>query len=172
MTFSLSSPAFENAGDIPHRFTCDGENASPPLQWKDIPAGAKSLALIIDDPDAPDPARPQRTWVHWILYNLPVTINGVAEDMSVKGLPEGTLCGSNDWHNMSYGGPCPPIGKHRYYHRLYALDIVLPDLHRPSKAALEQAMQGHVLQQAVLMGTYAKTKQRTGDVRARSAHRR
>lgn len=158
MSFSLSSPAFTQAGNIPRRFTCEGEDVSPPLSWTHVPQGTKSLALIVEDPDAPDPARPRQIWVHWILYNLPVTATGLPEDAAAKGLPEGTLSGGNDWHKTSYGGPCPPIGKHRYFHRLYALDTVLSDLRRPNKSALEQAMHGHILEEAVLMGTYAKVK--------------
>ena len=110
--------------------------------------------LIVDDPDAPDPAAPKRTWVHWVLYNLPPTATGLGDD--VRALPEGTLEGRNDWGRTGYGGPCPPIGRHRYFHKLYALDAVLPDLNEPTKAELERAMQGHVLAKAELVGTYQK----------------
>jgi Raf kinase inhibitor-like YbhB/YbcL family protein len=156
MSFLLSSPAFANAAEIPRRFTCEGENVSPPLQWSNIPSNAKSLALIVEDPDAPDPAKPQRTWVHWILYNIPVSGSALAEQAEAHGIPSGARAGSNDWHKTEYSGPCPPIGRHRYFHRLFALDNVLADLHHPNKAQLERAMQGHVLQEAVLLGTYAK----------------
>jgi Raf kinase inhibitor-like YbhB/YbcL family protein len=96
------------------------------------------------------------TWVHWVLYNIPVSATGLAEAIAPKALPAGTREGTNDWKRTGYGGPCPPIGRHRYFHKLYALDVVLPDLKRPTKAQLEQAMQGHVLAQAVVMGTYQK----------------
>jgi len=141
-------------GDIPARFTCEGRDLSPPLVFAGAPDGTRSLALIADDPDAPDPAAPRMTWVHWILYNLPAGAGGLEE--AVKDLPDGTLEGLNDWKRTGYGGPCPPIGRHRYFFKLYALDVVLPDLGRPSKADLEQAMRGHVLAQAQLVGNYEK----------------
>lgn len=154
MTMHLTSSAFAHQGEIPARYTCDGDDISPPLAWSGVPAGAKSLALIVDDPDAPDPRAPKMTWVHWVLYNLPPGDGGLSE--GVRALPAGTLEGLNDWRRPGYGGPCPPVGRHRYFHKLYALDTVLPDLHRPSKAQLEQAMHGHVLAQAELVGTYQK----------------
>jgi hypothetical protein len=156
MSLSISSSAFKHNGAIPKRHTCEGKDISPPLAWSGIPAGTKSLALIVDDPDAPDPAAPKMTWVHWLLYNLPVTSDGVPE--GVQTLPSGTLEGRNDWKRTGYGGPCPPIGRHRYFHKLYALDIALPDLKQPDKAALEQAMRGHVLAEAQLIGTYQKER--------------
>lgn len=110
----------------------------------------------MDDPDAPDPAAPKMTWVHWVLYNIPATVSALAE--AVKQLPAGTLEGLNDWKRTGYRGPCPPIGRHRYFHKLYALDTVLPDLARPSKAKLEAQMKGHVIAQAELVGTYQKSK--------------
>jgi Raf kinase inhibitor-like YbhB/YbcL family protein len=152
----ISSSAFANDGAIPARYTCDGQDVSPPLAWAGIPPGTKSLALIVDDPDAPDPAAPQMTWVHWVLYNLPPTVEGL--DEAVRTLPPGTLEGLNDWKRTGYGGPCPPIGRHRYFHRLYALDTVLPDLHRPARGKLEKAMQGHILSQAQLVATYQKRR--------------
>ena len=155
MTLSISSTAFADHGEIPGRYTCQGMNVSPPLAWAGIPAKARSLVLIVDDPDAPDPAAPQRTWVHWLLYNLPVGSDGLPE--AVHSLPAATLEGSNDWQRTGYGGPCPPIGRHRYFHKLYALDLVLPDLNRPTKAQLEHAMRGHILAEAQLVGTYQKT---------------
>jgi Raf kinase inhibitor-like YbhB/YbcL family protein len=155
-TMHISSSAFANHGDIPSRFTCQGDDRSPPLKWADVPAGAKSLALIVDDPDAPDPAAPKMTWVHWLLYNLPPQTTGLPEAVAAKDLPQGTLAGLNDWKRPAYGGPCPPIGRHRYFHKLYALDTLLPDLKQPSKAALEKAMQGHILAHAELVGTYQK----------------
>jgi Raf kinase inhibitor-like YbhB/YbcL family protein len=156
MTFSLTSPAFPDGGEIPNRYTCEGRDVSPPLTWSEPPSGTKSLALIVDDPDAPDPKAPKMTWVHWVLYNLPPTVGQLAEAVERKALPTGTREGLNDWKRTGYGGPCPPIGRHRYFHKLYALDTVLPDLGRPTKAQLEKAMQGHVLAGAELVGTYEK----------------
>lgn len=150
----IGSDAFAHQSAIPARYTCEGEDVSPPLRWTGIPAGTQSLVLIVDDPDAPDPAAPRMTWVHWLLYNLPPAGGGLAE--GVRSLPVGTREGVNDWKRAGYGGPCPPIGRHRYFHKLYALDVVLPDLGRPDKAALEQAMRGHVLGQAELVGTFRK----------------
>jgi Raf kinase inhibitor-like YbhB/YbcL family protein len=112
--------------------------------------------LVVDDPDAPDPAAPRQVWVHWVLYNLPVASGGLPE--AVAALPEGACEGINDWHRTGYGGPCPPIGCHRYFHKLYALDTVLPDLGLPDKRRLEEAMRGHVLAEAVLIGTYQKSR--------------
>jgi Raf kinase inhibitor-like YbhB/YbcL family protein len=150
----ITSNAFSHNGAIPKQYTCDGGDISPPLSWSDVPAGAKSLVLIVDDPDAPDPAAPRMTWVHWMVYNIPTTAKGLPED--VDDLPKGALEGINDWRRTGYGGPCPPIGRHRYFHKLYALDTVLPDLKQPRKADLEQAMQGHVLAEAALLGTYQR----------------
>jgi Raf kinase inhibitor-like YbhB/YbcL family protein len=121
-----------------------------------LPPATASLALIVDDPDAPDPASPQMTWVHWVVYNLPPKAGSLAQGASRHGLPPSAREGLNDWHRASYGGPCPPIGRHRYFHKLYALDVVLPDLGKPDKAALEQAMRGHILAHAELIGTYQK----------------
>lgn len=154
MTLTLTSAAFAHQAEIPPHYTCEGSDVSPPLSWSGIPAGTKSLALIVDDPDAPDPAAPKMTYVHWVLYNLPADANGLPE--GVKALPQGMLEGTNDWRRTGYGGPCPPIGRHRYFHKLYALDAVLPDLGKPTKAKLEQAMKGHVLAMAELLGTYQK----------------
>ncbi len=154
MTMTLGSTAFAHNGAIPKRYTCDGDDISPPLAWSGVPAGAKSLALIVDDPDAPDPAAPRMTWVHWVLYDIPPTTTALPE--AVKSLPAGARSGLNDWKRTGYGGPCPPIGRHRYFHKLYALDTVLKGLDRPGKAALEKAMQGHILAQAELVGTYKR----------------
>jgi len=156
MTLSLSSSRFSAGGEIPRKYTCEGSDISPPLSWQGVPAGAKSLVLIVDDPDAPDPKAPRMTWVHWVLYNLPPGSTGLPEGVSESALPEGALGGVNDWKRTEYGGPCPPIGRHRYFHKLYALDTVLPDLSGPTKARLEQAMGGHVLAKAELIGTYRK----------------
>ena len=153
MAITLASGAFRPNQPIPARYTCDGEDVSPPLTWTGIPAGTRSLALIIDDPDAPDPKHPRQVWVHWVVYNLPPDANGLAE---AAALPSGAKVGRNDWQRADYGGPCPPIGRHRYFHKLYALDTVLPDLKHPTKSQLEQAMKGHVLAQAELVGTYER----------------
>jgi Raf kinase inhibitor-like YbhB/YbcL family protein len=156
VSLQLTSPAFTTKAAIPARHTCDGAETSPPLRWSGVPEGTRSLALVVDDPDAPDPAAPQRTWVHWVLYDLPPSADGLAEGVAIARLPAGTREGSNDWRRTGYGGPCPPIGRHRYFFRLYALDVVLPDLQRPDKATLAKAMAGHVLAQAELVGTYQR----------------
>ena len=154
MALILSSTAFSNNGEIPKKYSCDGGDISPPLKWSGVPAGGKSLVLIMDDPDAPDPAAPRMTWVHWLLYNLPPASTGLAEGVVTQTLPSGSLEGLNDWKRLGYGGPCPPVGRHRYFHKLYALDTLLPDLRSPSKAQLEAAMRGHVIASAELIGTY------------------
>lgn len=156
MTLMLKSVAFRHLDEIPSRYTCQGENVSPPLAWDGIPQGTQSLALIIDDPDAPDPEAPKMTWVHWVLYNLPPRTCELAEGVSASDLPKGTLEGLNDWKQPGYGGPCPPIGRHRYFHKLYALDVGLPDLGLPTKTELEKAMEGHVIARAEWVGTYRK----------------
>lgn len=158
MTLTLTSPAFAHNGAMPVRLTCDGQDLSPELRWSGLPADTKSLALIVDDPDAPDPAAPRMTWVHWVLYNIPPTATGLAEAVAPGALPAGTRQGLNDWGRTGYGGPCPPIGRHRYFHKLYALDTVLPDLGKPTKAALEQAMKSHVLASTELVGTYQRSR--------------
>jgi Raf kinase inhibitor-like YbhB/YbcL family protein len=153
MSLSLSSSAFQHQGDIPTRHTCDGDNIAPALAWSGAPADARSFVLIVDDPDAPDPRHPRQTWVHWLVYNLPAECTGLLEN---QPLPAGAKFGRNDWNTAGYGGPCPPIGRHRYFHKLYALDTVLADLDHPTKSQLEQAMKGHVLAQAELVGTYER----------------
>lgn len=157
MAFELRSAGFAAQASIPSRYTCEGQDVSPPLEWSGAPAGTKSFALIVDDPDAPDPAAPKMVWVHWVLYNLPASAGALAEGAARGGLPAGTREGVNDWKRTGYGGPCPPTGRHRYFFKLYALDRELADLGTPSKAQLEQAMQGHVLATAELVGTYQKT---------------
>jgi len=152
----ITSTAFAQDAAIPAKYTCEGSDLSPPLAWSEVPAKTKSFALIVDDPDAPDPAAPKMTWVHWVLYNLPAEATGLPE--AAKALPRGTLQGLNDWKRTRYGGPCPPVGRHRYFHKLYALDAVLPDLGQPTKARVEAAMKGHVIAQAELIGTYQKRK--------------
>jgi Raf kinase inhibitor-like YbhB/YbcL family protein len=155
MSLSLTSPAFSANGEIPKTYTCEGGDHSPELQWSGAPRGTKSFALIEDDPDAPDPKAPKTTWVHWVLYDLPPSIDSLPKD-AAKQLPAGTREGVNDWKRTGYGGPCPPVGRHRYFHKLYALDTMLGDLRQPDKAALERAMEGHVLAKAELVGTYQK----------------
>ncbi|MEK7466291.1 MAG: YbhB/YbcL family Raf kinase inhibitor-like protein [Planctomycetota bacterium] len=154
MPLSLSSPAFLNGASIPRQHTCEGPDLSPALAWSCVPASAKSLALIVDDPDAPDPRAPKMTWVHWVLYNIPPGTAGIPEASS----PAGALPGLNDWKRTGWGGPCPPIGRHRYFFKLFALDAALPDLKKPTKAELEAAMKGHVVEKVEMVGTYEKGK--------------
>ena len=156
MSLVLTSAAFAPGAAIPAQHTCEGRDVSPALAWTSVPESTASLALIVDDPDAPDPAAPKMTWVHWVLYNLPAATRGLPEAVSRADLPMGTREGTNDWKRTGYGGPCPPIGRHRYFHKLYALDVVLPDLGPATKAQLEAAMKSHVVAQAELMGTYQK----------------
>lgn len=153
MTMKLESPVFQPMGEIPQKYTCEGQDISPPLAWRNLPEETKSLALIVDDPDAPDPKAPKMTWVHWVLFDIPPLASGLPE--GGKSLPAGTVEGLNDWKRASYGGPCPPIGRHRYFHKLYALDARL-ELKQPAKAELEAAMKGHILGKAELVGTYQK----------------
>lgn len=155
----LESPVFQHQEPIPVMYTCQGKDASPPLKWGNVSPKAKSLALIVDDPDAPDPKAPQRVYVHWVVYNIPIESSGFKESAGNNDalLPAGTMPGKNDWGKVGYGGPCPPIGRHRYFFKLYALDTVLPDLKSPDKKALEAAMQGHIIEQAELIGTYQKS---------------
>jgi Raf kinase inhibitor-like YbhB/YbcL family protein len=156
MALSMTSPAFKHEGEIPEKFTCEGQDVSPELVFSGIPAGAKSLALIVDDPDAPDPKAPKMTWVHWVLFNIPPATTGLKEGTS-KSLPEGVQEGLNDWKRTGWGGPCPPIGRHRYFFKLYALDKTM-SLNRPSKLVLEKEMEGHILGKVELLGTYQKKK--------------
>ncbi len=156
MAFELTSPAFKNGGEIPKKYTCQGSDISPPLKWSGIPEGTKSLVLIVDDPDAPDPKNPRMVWVHWILYNIPPDINELEEGFEKTKAAFKVEQGLNDWKRTGYGGPCPPIGRHRYFFKLYALDIVLKGLNKPTKEILEKAMDGHILSKAELIGTYEK----------------
>jgi hypothetical protein len=156
MSLSITSPDFEPGGGIPAVHTCDGANTSPALSWTGVPPNAKSLVLIVDDPDAPDPAAPQRTWVHWVLYNIPADATGLTAGIQPTELPAGTRIGNNDWKDARYGGPCPPIGRHRYFFKLYALDEVLSEFGHETKAHLEKAMDGHVIEHAELVGTYQR----------------
>jgi Raf kinase inhibitor-like YbhB/YbcL family protein len=155
MAFTLTSPAFKNGEAMPSQYSCEGDDVSPPLAWDGVPDGTKSFALIIDDPDAPDPKAPKIVWVHWLLYNLPADTRELAEGAATAGLPRGAATGINNFKHSSYGGPCPPIGRHRYFHKLYALDTIL-SLKNPTRPELEVAMQGHVLANAELVGTYQK----------------
>ncbi|HXT99593.1 MAG TPA: YbhB/YbcL family Raf kinase inhibitor-like protein [Polyangia bacterium] len=158
MALALRSPSFEHEGTIPAKHTCQGDDVAPALAWSGAPAGTNSFALIVDDPDAPDPRAPKMTWVHWVLYNLPAATSALPEGATSAALPQGTLEGVNDFGSTGYRGPCPPIGRHRYFFKVYALDVALADLRTPTKAALERAMRGHVLGEAQLMGTYEKKR--------------
>ena len=158
MSLILTSAAFQHEGEIPAKYTCEGDDISPALSWAEVPGGAASLALIVDDPDAPDPKAPKMTWVHWVLYNIPASATGLQEGISPQDLPSGTLEGLSDWKRTGWGGPYPPKGRHRYFFKLYALDTVLPDLHHPTKSKLEAAMDGHIVARAELIGTYEKAK--------------
>src|SRR6476646_8782717 len=156
MALTLESSAFRANDEIPRKYTCDGEDVSPPLAWSGAPAGTKSFALIVDDPDAPDPKAPKTTWVHWVLYDIPASVTGLPKAAMAKGLPSGVREGVNDWKRTGWGGPCPPIGRHRYFFKVYALDKLLGDLGSPTKTAVLAAMEGHILAQGELMGTYQK----------------
>jgi Raf kinase inhibitor-like YbhB/YbcL family protein len=156
MPLAIRSPAFPDQGEIPRIHTCQGQDLSPPLEFSGVPATARSLALVVDDPDAPDPAAPRRTYVHWVLHDLPADTSGLPAGVSVAHLPPGTRQGLNDWKRTGYGGPCPPIGRHRYFFKLYALDAPLGDLGAVDKAGLLAAMEGHVVARAELVGTYQK----------------
>ena len=156
MSLTLRSPAFVDGAIIPREYTCEGKDVSPELQWRGVPEKTQSLVLIVDDPDAPDPKHPRTTYVHWLLFDIPAQCKGLARDIAPKALPAGTRQGTNDWRRTGYGGPCPPIGRHRYFHKLYALDRMLGDVRPATKSAIVAAMQGHVLAEAQLMGTYQK----------------
>lgn len=150
--FTLTSSAFAYGASIPARYTCDGEDISPPLQWSAPPAATQSFALIMDDPDAP-----AGTWVHWVLYNLPAESRSLPESIPAEAqLPDGSRHGKNSWRRPGYGGPCPPGGTHRYFFKLYALDTLLTLDGDVTEEHLLQAMEGHILAQAELMGTYKR----------------
>lgn len=157
MPLVIRSGAFADGAEIPMRHTCEGEDLSPPLSWTGVPASARSLALIVDDPDAPDPKAPRMTFVHWVVYELPPSSAGLPEGVR-HALPAGSREGSNDWKRTGWGGPCPPIGRHRYFFKLFALDAALGDLGTPTKTRLLEAMRGHVLEESHLVGTYEKKK--------------
>jgi hypothetical protein len=156
MPFTLRSPAFGPGEEIPCEHTGDGEDLSPPLAWTGAPAGTKCFALIVDDPDAPDPRAPRRVWVHWVLYGIPADVANLPAGVRVSAL-RGAREGRNDWGTRGYRGPAPPIGRHRYFHRLAALDALLPDLGAAAtRSDLERAMEGHILASAELIGTYER----------------
>lgn len=160
MTLTLTSEAFTDGGPIPAQFTCEGENVSPDLQWDGVPEQTQSLVLIVDDPDAPDPRAPKLTFVHWVLYNIPPDAKRLPVGVDTAGLPPGTEQGINNWNKPGYGGPCPPVGQHRYFHKLYALDTKLSGLSEPTKDEVLKAMAGHVIDQVELVGTYEKSNYR------------
>jgi len=155
---TIRSPAFAHGASIPSLHTCEGQDVSPALEFEGVPQGAKSLALVVHDPDAPDPNAPKMDWVHWILYNLPPATRELPQGVAESALPGGTLPGLNDWKRAGYGGPCPPIGRHRYFFVLHALDILLEDLGTPTRQRLERAIAGHLLSKAELIGTYEKAR--------------
>lgn len=156
--FTLESPAFSEGALIPPRYTCEGENVSPPLRWSEPPAGTRCFALIVDDPDAPDPAAPKRVWVHWLAWNLPASLRELPEG-ATGALPAPAREGRHDDDGPGYDGPCPPIGTHRYRHTLFALDAMLPDMGSETRRReLEGAMRGHVLAQHTLTGLYRKSR--------------
>jgi Raf kinase inhibitor-like YbhB/YbcL family protein len=153
MGFQLQSDVFEPGAQIPSKFTCDGQNVSPPLSWSGLPPGSGSVALIMEDPDAP-----AGIWVHWVLFNIPSSLNGLQEGVPAdETLSDGSVSGLNSWRRSGYGGPCPPSGTHRYFFRLYALDGPLDLPAGATKELLLEAMQGHVLGQAETMGTYSRS---------------
>lgn len=156
MALSLESSVFHNGDTIPDRYTCEGDDVAPPLHWTGIPSDARSLVLIVEDPDAPDPRHPRTTFTHWIVYNIPPSADDIPEGGT---LPKNARTGVNDWQRRDYGGPCPPIGRHRYVHRLFALDTMLNFDQAPTRAQVLQAMDGHVLAEAQLIGTYEKRPQ-------------
>ena len=155
-SLTITSTAFQASQEIPVKHTCQGDDLSPALSWSGMPTGTRSLVLVVEDPDAPDPAKPQRVWDHWILYNLPSTSTGLPAGVSPDKLPPGTLSGVTSAGKKPYHGPCPPVGRHRYFFKLYAIDLILPDLKSPEKKKLLEATRGHALAQAELIGTYEK----------------
>lgn len=154
MEISIMSSAFENAGQIPTKYTCDGENVSPPLSWKNLPSGTKSIAIINDDPDAP-----MGTWVHWVIYNIPANSSGLPENIKpLEKLPDGTMQGRNSWGKIGYGRPCPPSGTHRYFFKIYALDKVLELKPGATKEELLKAMKGHIIGEGQFYGKYSRKR--------------
>jgi Raf kinase inhibitor-like YbhB/YbcL family protein len=154
MSLTIKSPAFNHQENIPTVHTCEGKDVAPALEWTAVP-GAKSYALIVDDPDAPDPAAPRMTWVHEVLYDIPADVTSLPQGRHSGNLPAGAHEGLNDWKQPGYRGPCPPFGRHRYFFKLYALDTTIGVKHA-TKVALEKAMEGHILGHGELIGTYQK----------------
>lgn len=152
MAFELRSDAFAQEGSIPQKYTCDGQDVSPPLSWSDPPEGTQSFALVCDDPDAP-----AGTWIHWVLFNIPADKRSLAEAVPKQAkLPDGSVHGKNSWKRTDYGGPCPPSGTHRYFFKLYALDTKLTLKAGATKKKALKAMEGHILDQTELMGKYSR----------------
>ena len=152
MTIHLTSSAFNQKGDIPVKYTCDGVNISPPLSWSGAPSGTKSYALLVEDPDAPS-----KTWIHWVVFNIPASQTSLNEHFpAIKEMSDGIRQGTNDFRNIGYGGPCPPNGTHHYYFKIYALDNLLKLPAGSTKKELEQAMKNHILAEGELMGTYSR----------------
>lgn len=158
MAFTLRSSAFADGENIPSEYTCEGANVSPELTWAGPPERTRSFALVVDDPDAPDPQAPRVRWVHWVLYNLPAELLRLPK--GVDTLPTGTLQGINDWKRTGWSGPCPPVGEHRYVFTLYALDTMLEDLSRPTRNQLERVVGPHLVGRAMLLGMYQKRASR------------
>ena len=158
--FELKSAAFTNTSLIPTQFTCDGDNVSPSLAWKRVPKGTKSYALIVTDPDVPDPNKPQGVWTHWVMYNISASIRQLPQRKRWALKSEHGVQGKNDWKVFGFSGPCPPVGKHRYFFTLYALDVeqLGVEQENANRLAVEKAMQGHILKQTTLMGRYQKSK--------------
>ncbi len=150
-TLSVSSPAFPNRGNIPESYSCEGQSLSPPLTWSELPAGAQSVSVVVDDPDAP-----KGTFVHWVVFNLPPTVGSLPEGATHQAMPGGAIEGRNSAGEIGYYPMCPPSGRHRYFFKVYALDTKLGDLPQATAADLEHAMQGHVLAHGELIGTYEK----------------
>lgn len=157
MRFKLSSAAFSDGGAMPGKFSCEGRGTSPPLEWSGAPATTRSFALIVDDPDAPDPAAPKMTFVHWVAYDIPATVMTLAEGAGKGTMPPGSKEGMNGAKKPGYTPACPPIGRHRYFFKLSALDTTL-SLSKPGKDELLAAIRGHVVGEVQLIGTYQKSK--------------
>lgn len=151
--FRISSSSFKEGEIIPVKFTCDGENTSPQLNWDNVPRNTKSFALIHDDPDAP-----VGDWVHWLVYNIPANVIVLPENSTAANLPDGVLQGMNDWKRIGYGGPCPPLETHRYFYKLYALNSTLQLKEGATKKQLLEAMKGHILAEATLIGKYKRKR--------------
>lgn len=153
---TITSTSFRHHGVIPSRYTCDGQNVSPPLTWSGVPENTKSLVLLVDEPDAYEPKEHKMPRVHWVLYNIPPDTQGLPEGIAAGALPHGTLQGTNDWHEVGYRGPCPPTGSHHFVHKLVALNVMLPDLQLPSEAGLETLIHSYTIERAELIGRYQR----------------